>query len=137
MGIATSLEMNTVRFAGREYRLLREEIANALSARRWRYESKEVATTRQFRPDVRPGDIEGERVITWDDWSRGVCGDEENLPGCLHMTTNAHGMQPGVLKPTGGFVRQTPTGVVADDTAAKVVVFNQEIFIIHGRLVSR
>lgn len=84
---------------GETYKLLREALANKLSRRRWTVEQRRIATKRIPRSDVRPGEVEGDYAITWADWSKGICGDHENLIGCLHYGEGAHGLIPGSLRP--------------------------------------
>lgn len=93
-----------IRLSGNTYVLARgENVAKVLGAtgRRWHVERKKAATKRTPRPDVRPGEIDGEWIITWDDWSKGIAGDHENLPGCYHYAENVETRYRGAVHGVG------------------------------------
>ncbi len=92
-----------IRLNGEDYVLARKQaIVDAglpgATTRVWTVEKRAIATTIDPRPDVRPGDIPGEYIITWNDWSKGVTGDHENLPGCHFFNDNVDPRIPGSLR---------------------------------------
>ena len=131
-----TLHSPTVSLDAKEYTLARQRDA-ALSHRVWQVERRAAATKRIPRPDVRPGDIEGEYVIVWDDWSKGIGGDHENLPGTLHYTRNIDHSKRGALRSVA-----TTTFSVGSSTDWEIdpglwIKFNNEVYLIAGRFVFR
>lgn len=127
------LDQNTFQLGGREYVPLRDDIAREMGVRRWKVEPKPQATTRVARPDVRPGEIDGTWIISYTDFSRGVAGELEQLPGTIHFTEGVHGTS-GSLRPllsprAGGYY--TSLDEVAPPCA--VFLFNETPFCMTGR----
>ena len=87
------LGQNFIQLDGQRYKLAVGENAN----RSWQERRVPVATERVARPDVQEGTAPNEFVITWNDWSKGVCGEYENLPGCLWKADNVNPTIPGEL----------------------------------------
>ncbi|KKL20012.1 hypothetical protein LCGC14_2459720, partial [marine sediment metagenome] len=129
-----SLDTQSVLLNSQTYRLART-VSDGLSRRVWQVERRAAATKITPRPDVRPGDIEGEYIITWDDWSKGIAGDHENLPGTIHYTDDVDPSHPGSLRSTGSGT----VGVFGSDQESSVgiwVLFNNTKFLVSGRFVS-
>lgn len=121
---------------GQIYKLLREELARKMSRRRWQVERQRIATKRVPRPDVRPGETPGDFVITWSDWSKGICGDHENLPGCIHYAAGVHGLIPGVLRPAWVDTFQGIAITTEQETRpVRIVEWGSRVFYFMGRYV--
>ena len=94
----------TIQLDSQEYRLARQQTTQAAfgpSARRWQVDRKPITTKRLLRSNVRPGEIEGEYVITYDDWSKGVTGDHNPLPGTVYECRNVNPTSSGRLLGVG------------------------------------
>lgn len=104
-------------------------------ARVWTIIPEPQATKRVQRPDVL---ITGEAgVITWDDWSGGFTGENENLPGCVYFTEGAHGTVPGSLLPVW---TQTYSAIQAIETIQEgdpvlILEWNSSVIVVMGRYV--
>ncbi len=122
---------------GQDYRLAREEIVRRVlgaDARRWGETRVKVATKRQPRSNVRPGDAPDEWVITYDDWSGGVTGSHTPLLGKIHISDgdSSH----------AGSLRSLPTNQSESFSApgaapAAVLEFNDDVFVFAGRYVRK
>ena len=136
MGVLDGTE---IMLDGRIYRLLREELANRMSKRRWQVEKKRMATKRVPRADTRPGEMEGDYIVTWGDWSKGICGDQENLIGCLHYAEGAHGLVPGTLRPAWveTYAPMDVSSTEQGHSPAKIQEFNGIPHLAMGRYIYR
>lgn len=128
--IRTDITLN-----GEVYRLARDKVvADVLgaTARSWQMRRIPVTTKRIPRANVRRGEIDGEWIITYDDWSKGI-GPELNSGNSLHYTQNVDATIPHALRMIGKSTRigeaTTPWGY----NPAILIEFNSLIFLLVGR----
>ncbi len=124
------------------YLLARQEALKAagITSRRWQMQRKMITTQINARPDVQQGAIEGEYIIKWDDWSRGVAGEQANIPGTITWATNVDSTIEGALRSRGDDFLQTDTSYIwgnANQTPlpAKIIEFNNTLFVLSGAYV--
>ena len=125
------LGQNFIQLDGQRYKLAVGENAN----RSWQERRVPVATERVARPDVQEGNIVNEFVITWNDWSKGVCGEYENLPGCLWKADNVNPTIPGELHSVAeaSVITEGTDATGSDKTLW--IEYNDTMFLISGRYV--
>ncbi len=136
------LDTVAVSLNGEQYLLARTQ--DALKARRWKVEAKAQATTGEHastilrrRPNVRPGDIDGEWIATYEDWSKGLMGDTEDYRGGgLVMANGLHGLMPHAIRPCHKLVTVTHT-TEENTRPAIALVFQKELWVISGRYARR
>lgn len=122
---------------GEPYQLVREDILQRVagpSARRWSVERLPLATKVESRPDVRPGVIPGEYVITKDDWSKGISGRHENYPNTVHYTVNINHSIPGALRAIPQMQSFTDTTTIMGGDPVFMARHGGISFILGGRL---
>ena len=95
------IEFDGITLDTQEYPLVSSVEAGGLQKRSWSMQLKAQATKREARPDVRPGEIEGEWGIAWDDFSQGITGDLENRVGAVHIAENVNCYEKGHVRPVG------------------------------------
>lgn len=110
-----------------------EKKPTALGARRaWKITMLPQASKRVDRGNIVDGEIEGERVITYTDWSGGQSGDLEMRPNTVYTANRLHGLYPGTIS----FAHyMAPSNFATDEVARPVAVltFNGKTFVIAGR----
>ena len=121
---------NTYKLARREALI---EAGFPASTRTWSRELVPIATTIEPRPDVRPGEIPGEYVIIWNDWSKGITSLTENLPGCHYINRNIIPYQEGKLVGTGPVRNTNDNTNLWGAHPCTWVEFNNIMFLVAGR----
>lgn len=78
-----SLSSVFVRLNSNNYRLARQSVMAQLgmTARNWTVEHPATAQQRDRRPDVSDGPLPGDKVLVINDWSKGITGDRDPIPG--------------------------------------------------------
>jgi hypothetical protein len=89
----------------------------------------------QQRPDVRKGAVDDEYVITWNDWSKGIAGSHENLPGCVYWCDDVDPTKRNRLVGTSYKATQSFTSEAWDANPALFVEFNGTTFLMAGSFV--
>lgn len=132
----TVLTNGEIQINGQPYILAREESLQklGLSARRWKEDRIPQSTRIEARPDVAPGAIKGEYIITWNDWSKGLAGLHDPYPGTIHKAYNIDPTQPGALRQIGALQTYTETTTPTGGDAVWIGRHGGITFAIMGRL---
>jgi len=130
------LHRTTISLNGIEYALARREVLERVGrARSWQVERLPTSTKMEPRPDVRQGSLPDEYIITLDDFTRGVAGDHDNIPGTYFASNRLIGYD-GILTSIGSSNSFQDTNAWGADPAI-FLWFNYELFLLAGRYAFR
>ena len=131
------MNLSDIKLDGQTYKLAREKrVQETLgpTARTWQMRRVPIATKREPRENVRRGEIDGEWVITYDDWSKGVTGSHNPLPGTVHIAHDVDPTVSGSLRTVGAYRAYTQSNVPGGYPVA-VLTFAGLVFSFIGRYV--
>lgn len=131
------IDRTTATIGGLDFKVARSTLANGEPGpRQWKATPKAIASKRPqyhelLKGGVRKGDIDKQWVITENDWSGGVAGDNVEEAGTVHYTENVDVTVPGRARPIPPFPAITNTN--ADGGAAvEGMQFNGAVYSARG-----
>lgn len=123
-----------------EYKLLRKQtqvLLPGFTARSWQKDLVAVSTTAVRKPHIQPGKVPGEWIIVYDDFSQGVWGDRDGLPGTYQYGTNIECRYPGRAIHDGAITQNAVSAATLPMEADPVAVLdhNGTPLVVAGRFV--